>query len=109
TSAPATRPSEQMPLNVGPGANPWVNSFDDKGRLASQFKAAEYVPQKDRSFKVVRPVAIFYLDDGQFLAVTGETGVVFVDSVTDSTASATALQMSAPPMQAPNNGILHQV
>lgn len=107
-TSPSTKPSDQMQMNVGPGENPWVNSFDDKGKLVTQFKAAEYLPQKDRSFKVLRPVAVFYLDDGQFLAVAGETGVVFVDAATGS-ASATAMQMNAPPMQAPNNGILHQV
>jgi hypothetical protein len=107
-SAPTTKPSDQVQLNIGPGANPWVHSYDEKGRLASMFTATEYLPQKDRSFKVVRPIAVFFLDDGQYMSVTGETGVVFVDAVTGST-SATAMNMTAPAVQAPNNGMLHQV
>src|SRR5438105_2825206 len=56
---PATAPSELTQLKIGPGENGWVNSFDDKGRLASQFKADEYAPQPDRSFKAVHPITVF--------------------------------------------------
>jgi len=108
-NTPTTAPSDQMQYNsIGRGERAWANSFDDKGRLTSQFRAVEYTPQPDRSFKVERPVNVFYLNDGQFMVVTGDTGTVYVDAVT---ASKDPMSTNPLPvtMQSPNKGILHNV
>jgi hypothetical protein len=106
-TAPTTAPTEATQLMIGRGENAWLNSFDDRGRLASQFTAAQYAPQPDQSFKAVRPVWVFYLDDGQFMAVAGDTGTVYVAGATGTDPRSTSpLPVS---MQAPSRGILHQV
>jgi hypothetical protein len=99
-------PSELIQQGIGPGTGTWANTFDDRGRLSSQFKAATFTPQKDGTFNVVRPVNVFYLNDGQYVVVTGDTGVVYVDAAAGQ--SSGPVGMSAG-MQAPNRGLLHNV
>jgi hypothetical protein len=60
---------------LGDGQRPWVFSYDG-GILKSQFTAANYRPQPDRSIQVDRPVTVFYLGGGKMVVVTGDTGVL---------------------------------
>lgn len=99
-------PSNLTQMRIGPGKRGWANTFDDKGRLSSQFTAAEYTPRKDGTIKVDHPVNIFYLNDGQYIMVDGDTGVVFVDSAAGASSKSDVMQMG---MQAPSRGLLKNV
>jgi hypothetical protein len=90
---------------VGPGLKPWVESFED-GKLSSKFSAVEYTPQKDGSFIVDHPVSIFYLEKGQIMKVTGESGQVNCDT---SGPKASGGGIFAGPTSPPKNGSLHHV
>ncbi len=106
TAAATTAPTEETEMEIGPGKQGWANSFDNSGHLSSQFTAAEFTPQKDGTFKVVRPVNVFYLSDGQYMVVTGENGLVYVDSAAGNACKPSPMQAG---MQSPNRGFLHQV
>jgi len=97
TAVPTTGISNQTQMKIGPGERAWANSYDDQGKLVSQFKAAEYSPQKDGSFKVVSPISKLYLGDEQYLTITADTGTVYASSG------------QSEQMQSPNNGFLQNV
>lgn len=75
--------------SAGPGEKPWTRTFDDEGRLATQFNAVTYKPQGERRVWVEKPVAEFFQyskgrpgqpERAQKIRVVGESGEVEVHS-----------------------------
>jgi hypothetical protein len=105
SSIPTTAPADPTQLKIGPGHTAWADSYTD-GRLSSKFRADEYTPMQEAGkFKVVNPVWIFYLADGQYLLVKGDQGIVHVD--TAGAADKSIMDSSVP--QSPDSGALQQV
>ncbi len=96
--------SQQTSSGVGPGQKPWAENFEN-GKLTSKFTATEFTPQKDGSFLVDHPISIFFLEKGQWMRVTGDTGVVNCDS----SGAAGSKSMFSGPTSSPRNGSLHHV
>jgi hypothetical protein len=76
--APVVRPLERGERSgiIGAGEGAWAYQYDDRGRLASRFRAARYEPREAGTFGVSRPVAELFLNGGQVLRIAGETGEV---------------------------------
>jgi hypothetical protein len=105
SSIPTTAPTDPTQLKIGRGRTAWADSYTD-GRLSSKFRADEYTPMQEAGkFKVVNPVWIFYLADGQYLLVKGDQGTVHVD--TAGAADKSIMDSSVP--QSPDNGALQNV
>jgi hypothetical protein len=104
TTRPVSVGSETSQGGVGAGDSAWVKDYEN-GRLVSQFRGTEYTPQKDGSFYVTNPVSIHYQDNGQYIVITGDNGVVYTD-----TAGPGASGNGFPGMpDAPRSGWLHHV
>ncbi len=101
----AGAPGGDTQSGIGHGQSAWADSYKD-GKLSSQFRADEYTPIKEAGkFKVVRPVWVFFLADGQYLLVKGDEGTIHVDN---SGAADKSILDSAVP-QSPDSGILQNV
>jgi hypothetical protein len=103
TKVSTTQNSTSM---VGPGLKPWVENFEN-GKLTSKFTAVEYTPQKDGSYQVDHPVSIFYMEKGQIMKVTGDSGLVNCDTSGPKTSGSGGL--FAGPTTSPKNGSLQHV
>jgi hypothetical protein len=108
TSVPAT-PTPVDPhtsaQGFGPGHRPWMKSFDEKGKLVSQFTATEFTPTPTGSFKVDHPISEFFLEKGQVMRVTGDKGEVYCDTA----GSGTSRGILSAPTTSPRTGWLHGV
>ncbi len=89
---------------VGPSSRPWAKSFE-KGRLVSEFYAAECTPRPDGTFELTSPISRLYLADGQVVTVTGESGTVN----TDNGGPVTKGNLFGGSAASPRNGTLHKV
>jgi len=109
TSPVLTNPSPVIPNHsadsLGPSSGPWMISYDATGRIVSKFTADDLMPQKTGSYKVKNPIALFYLDKGQIMRVTGDRGEVNCDSTPPNASKG----MMATPTATPRNGLLHRV
>src|SRR4051812_15079961 len=82
----ATRKAEPLPQDgstytVKGGKNVWLKEFDLNRRLTNQFRAEQFVPQKEGFVRVTKPEAHFFLRNGQWIRVTGVTGDVIVSGM----------------------------
>jgi hypothetical protein len=103
-SGPAVTTRQTLGV-LGSGQRGWVKSFNSAGDLASEFYAERYDPQPDSTILVEKPQAKIYLPHGQYIHLTGETGVVAMDpsDTPDNSLAASG------PMAPPKRGELHQV
>jgi hypothetical protein len=104
---PTATPVSTQPTRdgYGPGLKPWMKSYDEQGRVVSQFTASEFTPQTDGSFLVENPVAEFFMDKGQMMKVTGDRGKIRCDS----TAPGSSKGLMSTPTTTPRTGFLHHV
>src|SRR4051812_15722842 len=59
----------------------WLKRFDESRHQTSQFRGDDFVPQKDGSVRVKKPEAHFFLKNGQWIRVIGETGDEYFSNV----------------------------
>ena len=104
TAGPAATTRQTLGV-LGSGQRGWVKSFNSVGDLASEFFAQRYDPQPDSTIRVEKPQAKIYLPHGQYIWLTGETGVIAMDP-SDTPDNSMAL---SGPMAPPKRGELHQV
>jgi len=86
----------------GSGEQGWIYSYDKNGRLSSQFRAAQYQPQRNDLVHVRLPEAVFFMGGGQKVQITGKTGNVIVPQ----SSSAGGLSVG---LRTPNRGELQDV
>ena len=94
----------QSQAGVGPGKYPSLVNYDH-GQLSSKFNADDFTPQKDGSFIVKNPVAIYYMGKGQWMKVTGDTGTMYCDTAGPTQSN----NLLVAPTGTPRNGTLHRV
>ena len=92
------------------GKDVWLKEFDESRRLTNQFRAAEFNPQKEGFVRVTKPEAHFFLRNGQWLRVTGETGDVIVPGMPEAGGKGPdPFAGGGAPAAAPTRGKLHNV
>jgi hypothetical protein len=103
---PATRPvGAETPSIVGAGEGVWVKRFNqDTGALLSQFRGARFDPPGDGTYRVTKPEAEFFLGNGQFLRVRGQSGVIVTDA-----AAMSQDDLQSTPTTPPSRGELENV
>lgn len=89
---------------MGPGQDPWVRTFDSRGRLSNRFRAKQYTPQAGGLVQVTEPQAIFYMRDGQELHLRGRDGLVFMRNTPKPGET-----MAGGSFKSPNRGRLNHV
>src|SRR3954469_6409217 len=102
----ALQESDQTTYVVRGGERVWMKNVDG-GKLTSQFRAAQFNPQKEGFVRVAEPEAQFFLKGGQWIRVTGATGDVYVSGMPEKGADpfTSANGMSG----APSRGSLRDV
>jgi hypothetical protein len=94
TATPGARPAATAPVAppregeegagpAGPGNDVWVQSLDEKMRVAFQFRASRYDPTKEGPVDVTNPQAEVFTgpdDARQVVRIEGKTGRVVMPS-----------------------------
>ncbi|MGB7159319.1 MAG: hypothetical protein WBD40_14720, partial [Tepidisphaeraceae bacterium] len=91
---------------VGTGEDGWVKRYDQRGELASQFRADRFDPKPDGTVDVDRPVAEFMLSGGRLIRIEGRNGSVIMPP---PPTGAERGKLEATPTSPPNRGQLHDV
>jgi lipopolysaccharide export system protein LptA len=85
---------------AGQGDRPWIRNIDRLGRLASQFKADEYLPRGGGRVHVIQPRAEFFQYSGghvQKIAIEGETGDIEVQEPANASSTTFQKGSAGPP------------
>lgn len=88
------------------GTRAWITMTNAQGGRSSQFRAAQYLPQKDGTVHLISPEADFFLGNNQRLHVIGTDGTVVMKSAPDM---GSALGSAVSPTGPPNRGRLEHV
>jgi hypothetical protein len=99
-------PDPQLIRGIGAAPMPWLLQYQN-GQVVSQFNATRLVPQTDGTIDVTRPVSVFYLSNGRYMLVTGDTGVVAFDNAAPGGGGGGGLAPGG--MGMPDRGRLHDV
>jgi len=91
---------------IGPGQRAWMIQTDKNGQPTMQFRAEEHIPQSDKTVRVVKPEAEFFLEGGKILTVVGDHGVV---SLSQGAPRKKQAGVAMPQSGTPNHGELKDV
>ncbi|MFQ6048956.1 MAG: hypothetical protein ACE5K7_06295, partial [Phycisphaerae bacterium] len=69
---------------VGPGEKPFVQIFDDYGRLKAQFRAQRWEPLAEDEFALTSPEVWLFMPAGQMTHIIADQGRVIVQQVARS-------------------------
>jgi hypothetical protein len=100
---PATEPVTQAG-SLRKGDLPWVKMINADGKVASQYRAQEYLPRPDGTVHLISPEADFFVGQHERLHVTGVNGDVVMHSSTSL-----SLSGNAQPSGQPTRGRLNDV
>jgi len=100
---PATRPASEA-TSLQRGDAPWVKMIDADGKVASQYRAREYLPRPDGTVHLISPEADFFVGQHERLHVTGVNGDVVMHSSTSI-----SLSGNSQPSGQPTRGRLNDV
>ncbi len=106
TIAPVTTQPVDSFKGYRAGTRAWITMTNAQGGRSSQFRAEQYLPQKDGTVHLISPEADFFLGNNQRLHVVGTDGTVVMKSAPDM---GSALGAAVSPTGPPNRGRLEHV